>query len=128
VYQRDWLDELSWRAIVPGVAGAILAQIVLTLVVFRPLNLELDWSAVLMVELSIGAGAFLSGWLAWRSPIINGLITALLSAAIALMLTAASTPTAISLLNVMFLFGTFSAMGVLGGLLASRLRTRRMAR
>jgi putative membrane protein (TIGR04086 family) len=127
VYQRDWLDELRWGAVLSGVLVAVAAQVVVTALVLRPIEPSLGWLAVALVELCIATGAFVTGWRAQHAAIVNALIAALLSAAVSLAVTAARTPSAVNLLSVLFLFVTFAAMGAVGGLLAGRLRARRMA-
>jgi putative membrane protein (TIGR04086 family) len=128
VYQRDWLDELRWGAVLSGVLVAVVAQVVITALVLRPIEPALGWLAVGLVELCIATGAFVAGWRARHAAIANGLIAALLDAAVSLAATAARTPSAVNLLSVVFLFVTFATMGAVGGLLAGQLQARRMAR
>jgi putative membrane protein (TIGR04086 family) len=103
MYQRDWLDDLRWGAI--GIGGAV--------------------ALLLQVELCIALGAFAAGWHARRAAVMNGLVVALVGAAISLIATAIRGPREISVLGILFLFGTFALMGALGGLLAGRVRARR---
>ena len=122
---RDWMDDLHWGAIVLGAGLAVLLQVLVTLLVLRPLELYLDWSAVALVELCIVVGAFIAGWRARHAALINGLIAALITAVISLAATVVRSPAALSLPSVAFLFGTFATMGVLGGLIAGRVRVWR---
>src|SRR5262245_19332324 len=55
MYQRDWLDELNWAAILAGVVLALALQVVLTFALLRPLNLSLGWPAVVIVEWCVAA-------------------------------------------------------------------------
>jgi putative membrane protein (TIGR04086 family) len=124
MYQRDWLDDLSWGAIGIGGAVALVLQVALTLLVLQPLGISLTWSAAVLVELCIALGAFVAGWRARHAAVINGLAAALLGAAISLLATVARAPREISVLGILFLFGTFALMGALGGLVAGRMRAR----
>ena len=128
MYQQDWLDDLQWAAIAIGTALAVALQVIVTFLVLRPFELTSDWSAVALVELCIAIGAFVAGWRARRGALVNGLITALVSAIISLAATLLRTPGALSLASVVFLFGTFATMGVIGGLLAWRVQVWRRAR
>ena len=128
MYQHDWLDDLQWGAIALGTALAVALQVIVTFLVLRPFDLTLEWSAVVLVELCIAIGAFMAGWRARRGALVNGLITALVSAIISLAATLLRTPGALSLASVVFLFGTFATMGVLGGLAAGRVQVWRQAR
>lgn len=125
MYQRDWLDDLRWGAIGMGGALALLLQVALTLIVLQPLGIAPTWTAAALVELCIALGAFAAGWRARHAAVINGLAAALAGAAISLIATALRAPREISVLGILFLFGTFALMGTLGGLLAGRLRARR---
>jgi putative membrane protein (TIGR04086 family) len=128
MYQRDWLDELRWIPILLGVVLAIATQIVLTWIVLRPFNIGLTWAAVVLVEVCIFAGAFVTGWRADRSGLINGLAVGLISAALSLLATVLQSPTALTAINIVFLFVTFGIMGALGGFAAQFVRERRLAR
>jgi putative membrane protein (TIGR04086 family) len=125
MYERDWMDELHFGAISIGVAVATVAQIVVALLVLRPLELRSGLVAVGLVALCILGGAFSAAWKARRGLLANGLVCALLCAGISLIATAAHMPTALSVANVLFLFGCFAALGLLGGFLASRIQTWR---
>ncbi|NJO85284.1 MAG: hypothetical protein HC828_22755, partial [Blastochloris sp.] len=72
MYQRDWLDDVRWVAILLGVLSTLLLQISITLLILRPLDLALGWTAVILVELCIAVGAFISGWRAQHAPLVNG--------------------------------------------------------
>jgi putative membrane protein (TIGR04086 family) len=128
MYQRDWLDDVRWVAILLGVLTAVLLQIGATLLILRPLELALGWTAVVLVELSIATGAFISGWRAQHAPMVNGLIAALASAVLSLLATALRAPTDLNVFSILFLFGTFAVMGVIGGLAAGQIRARQAAR
>lgn len=128
MYQQDWLDELRWGAVVVGAMLALALQVLATFLVLRPFGLLEGWFAVAIVEVCIAAGAFVAGWRAERAALINGLIAALVGAAVSLAATALRTPQQLSLINILFLFGTFAAMGVLGGFAANLARSRVVSR
>ncbi|HEU4323508.1 MAG TPA: TIGR04086 family membrane protein [Roseiflexaceae bacterium] len=124
---RDWLDELRWDALLGGIAGTVVLQIALTLLVLRPLGLTMSWAGVALVELCVAAGAFWAGWRAPQAALAGGLSTALAGAALSLLATALRTPAQITPLSMLFLFGTFALMGALGGWLGGTLGARRSA-
>jgi len=128
MYQQDWLDDLSWSAILAGVLLALGLQVVLTFALLRPLNLSLGWPAVVVVEWCVAAGAFITGWRARQAAVFNGLVTALISAVISLAATVVRTPIAINIWSLLFLFGSFATMGLMGGLIAGQVRARQVAR
>jgi hypothetical protein len=128
MYERDWMDDLRVGAIGVGVVVAIAAQVAGALLVLRPLALGSGLVAVGLVALCVLGGAFCTAWKAQRSPLANGLICALLCASVSLVATAAQTPAALNLANTAFLFGCFAALGLLGGVLAERMRRWREAR
>jgi hypothetical protein len=115
MYQRDWIDNVRWGAIGSGMILGLALQVLLTVAVLRPLHLMAGWGGVIVVELCVAAGAFLAAWLARRSPLTNGLAAALGGAAISLVATAVRAPQSLNVLSVLFLFGTFAVMGLLGG-------------
>jgi putative membrane protein (TIGR04086 family) len=124
MYQQDWLEALDWKAILIGVLTAVSLQIFVTFLIMIPLDLALDWAAVALVELCIAIGAVVAGWRARDGALINGVATALACAIISLVATTTRTPADLNLFSILFLFGTFAAMGALGGFIATRLPTR----
>lgn len=127
MYQQDWLDELRWGAILIGTLLALSLQVIVTFTIFRPFGFSLGWSAVVIVELCIACGAFVAGWRARQAAFVNGLITAVASAVISMLATAMSTPGALNLPSIAFLFGTFAVMGALGGFAGGYVQSRREA-
>ena len=125
---EDWFEELSWRAIFLGVAAALAIQVAATLLVLRPLGLALSWPALALVEVCVGMGAFVAGWRGRHAAVANGLAAALICAIVSLLATVIRAPVGVDILNLLFLFATFGAMGLLGGVLAGRIRTRRESR
>lgn len=125
--RSDWLDDMHWGAVALGVAIALAMQVAITLLVLNPLAITLSWTAVVLVELCIAVGAFVSGWRARRAALLNGLMAGLISAVISLLATVIQTPAQVDMLNVLFLFVTFGVMGLLGGVLGGYIRTRRAA-
>ncbi|MGQ9893293.1 MAG: TIGR04086 family membrane protein [Roseiflexus sp.] len=125
--RSDWLDDMHWGAVALGVAIALAMQVAITLLLLNPLAITLSWTAVVLVELCIAAGAFVSGWRARRAALLNGLMAGLISAVISLLATVIQTPAQVDMLNVLFLFVTFGVMGLLGGVLGGYIRTRRAA-
>lgn len=124
MYNRDWMDELSWIPVLIGVFIAMCLQVSATFLVIIPFNIPLDWVSVILVELCIAIGAFITSWRAKEARLINGIATALICAVISLIVTAARTPADLNIWTIVFLFGTFGVMGAIGGLIASRLPTR----
>ncbi|MGQ9528912.1 TIGR04086 family membrane protein [Chloroflexus sp.] len=125
--RSDRLDDMHWGVVALGVAIALAMQVAITLLVLNPLAITLSWTAVVLVELCIAAGAFVSGWRARRAALLNGLMAGLISAVISLLATVIQTPAQVDMLNVLFLFVTFGVMGLLGGVLGGYSRTRRAA-
>ena len=115
MYQGDWLDELRWGAIASGLLLALALQLLMTFLLLRPLDLLSSWTAVALVEGCIGAGAFVAGWRAGRAAVINGIGVALGGATVSLAATTLHGSQSLTMLSVLFLYGTFVVMGALGG-------------
>ncbi|NJM05289.1 TIGR04086 family membrane protein [Candidatus Gracilibacteria bacterium] len=122
MHQHDWLDDIRWLAVVQGVLLALTVQVLATMLVLAPLGIGLDWTAVVVVELSVAAGAFACAWLARQAALINGLVVACGSALVSLSATALTQPDELTISSVLFLFGSFALMGLAGGLIAGQLR------
>ncbi len=114
LYQHeDWLDTLDGSATLLGVSVALLLQVAITLLFLRPLNVVAGLPIVVLVELCVAVGARVTGWWAHRAPVVNGLVTGLVSAALTLAATVIVTRDAVSLACGVSLLGRFAGMGLL---------------
>jgi hypothetical protein len=128
MYDHDWMDELQMGAIFVGLMVALAAQVALTLLVLRPLDMVTGLIPVGLVALCVVAGAFVASWKAQRGMLANGLVSALLCASVSLVITALHTPAELTLLNILIMFGFFAALGLCGGFIAKRMYFWRLSR